>query len=250
MAGRKSHASPGETFLVSEIYPTIQGESSFAGEPTVFVRLFGCNLRCVWCDSMHAVEGADFRKRAVADVVGDVRGLLGEDGPEGRRGIRFVCWTGGEPLLQGPSIARAISALPASLIHTIETDGEVDVRAFDAAAREHRDAGQVRYIMDVKCPGSGMIAKIAYDNLNVLRPADEVKFVISDRGDYEFAKEVLRKHPFQAETILFSPVTPARGVKSGLDPKHLAAWILEDRLRVRLQLQVHKFIWPGQERGV
>ncbi|OGS47289.1 MAG: hypothetical protein A3K66_03145 [Euryarchaeota archaeon RBG_16_67_27] len=250
MASRKAHASPGETFLVSEIYPTIQGESSLVGHATVFVRLFGCNLRCVWCDSMHAVEGTGFRERTVDDVAGEIRKYLGESESDATRGIQFVCWTGGEPLLQWRSIARAISSLPGALVHTIETDGEIDLRAFDAEVRGHRDAGRVRYIMDVKCPGSGMTAKHAYENLERLRPIDEVKFVLADRRDYEFAKQVLGDRPTRASTILFSPVTPAHEVRRGLDPATLATWILEDRLRVRLQPQIHKYIWPGKERGV
>ena len=118
----------GEEFLLNEMYVSVQGESSLVGLPTVFVRLYACNLRCQWCDSMYAVEGGEFTKVHVDDVVRRIRELAG--GPEG---IRNVCWTGGEPLLQGESIAAAIRRLPETFVHSFETDGEVDLRAFDAS---------------------------------------------------------------------------------------------------------------------
>lgn len=247
--GQGESAKPGETLLVSEIYPTIQGESSLVGYPTVFVRLYACNLRCAWCDSMHAVEGDEFQERSVADVVAEVA-RLGARGEGPRTGISHVCWTGGEPLLQWRSMARAIQRLPEGLVHTIETDGEVDLGPFDGEMERHRVAGRVRYIMDVKCPGSGMQAQRAFENLRLLRPFDEVKFVLADRADYEFAMNVLATHAIPVDHVLFSPVTPAHRVPKGLDPAILAAWILEDRLEVRLQPQVHKLIWPGRERGI
>lgn len=241
-------AAPSEKrFQTSEIYTTIQGESSLTGVPTVFVRLYTCNLRCVWCDSMHAVEGGDFREMAVDDLVGRVRELAASGkGP----GIRHLCWTGGEPLLQWRAIVHAINRLPGDFVHTVETDGEVPIEPLSRALRERREKGLLRYIMDVKCPGSGMKARLAFENLRHLRPVDEVKFVILDRGDYEFARDVVSKHEMPTETILFSPVTPAHTVREGLDPAKMATWILEDGLPVRLQLQVHKFIWPGRERGI
>ena len=121
---------------------------------------------------------------------------------------------------------------------------------FDALVAGKREAGLARYIMDVKCPGSGMKAVKAFENLRILRREDEVKFVLADRTDYEFARDVVATHEIPAATLLFSPVTPAHKVGKGLDPATLAAWILEDRLDVRLQPQVHKYIWPGKERGV
>ncbi len=245
-----ARAKPGETFLLSECYATVQGESSFVGTPTVFVRLYTCNLRCIWCDSMHAVEGGEFREVSVADLAAEVRRLALPDAPGPRRGISHVCWTGGEPMLQWRSIARAIEALPDDFVHTIETDGEVDLAPFDSAMGAKRARGLVRYIMDIKCPGSAMVARRAFENLKLLRGEDEVKFVLADRRDYEFAKGVLGAHPMPADTILFSPVTPAHKVRTGLEPATLAAWILADRLDVRLQPQVHKFIWPGKERGI
>ena len=243
---------PGEAFLLSECYASVQGESSLVGTPTVFVRLYTCNLRCVWCDSMYAVEGGDYREVPVDELVAEVQRHAspapGSRGP--RRGISHICWTGGEPLLQWKSIARAIDLLPDRMVHTFETDGEVDLAPFDEAVEAVRDAGRVRYIMDIKCPGSGMKAKKAFENLRLLRRIDEVKFVLLDRPDYEFARDALERHPMPTETVLFSPAFPAHKVDKGLDPATLAAWILEDRLDVRLQPQVHKYIWPGRDRGI
>lgn len=241
---------PGETFLLSECYVTIQGESSLVGTPTVFVRLYSCNLRCAWCDSVYAVEGGDYKEVPISEVVARVEELSRADGGKGRRGISHLCWTGGEPLLQWKSVAKAIELLPAHFTHSIETDGEVDLLPFDRAIAEKRDAGLVRYIMDIKCPGSTMVPKKAFENLRFLRPLDEVKFVILDRRDYEFARQVVAEHEIPARTVLFSPVTPAHRVHEGLEPATLAAWILEDRLDVRLQPQMHKFLWPGKERGI
>lgn len=243
-------AKPGETFLLTECYATIQGESTFVGTPTIFVRLYTCNLRCVWCDSMHAVEGGDFTEVPVRDLVTQVCDLAKPNDRGPRFGIRNVCWTGGEPLLQWRSVARAIEMLPADFVHTFETDGEVDLAPFDDAMPTKRDAGFVRYIMDVKCPGSGMKARTAFENLRLLRREDEVKFVLADRMDYEFARNVLTSRTIPAGTVLFSPVTPAHKVDQGLDPAILAKWILEDGLNVRLQPQVHKYIWPGKDRGI
>lgn len=237
-----------DRFLVSEVYTTVQGESSLVGLPTVFVRLYSCNLRCVWCDSMHAVEGGDYREMSVDDLVRSVSSLAGPS--DGARGMKNVCWTGGEPLLQWRQVAHAIERLPADFVHSIETDGEVLLAPMCERLPEKHEAGLLRYIMDVKCPGSGMEAKLAFENLPRLRSTDEVKFVIADRADYEYARALLTDRDIPAGTILFSPVTPAHKVASGLEPATLAAWILEDRLRVRLQLQVHKVIWPGVDRGI
>ncbi len=240
---------PGETLLLNECYASIQGESSLVGTPTVFVRLYSCNLRCSWCDSVYAVEGGDFSEVTVDELVNRVKGLTAAGYGE-RSGISHVCWTGGEPLLQWRSVARAIRALPAHFVHSMETDGEVDLAPFDTAVAARRADGRVRYIMDIKCPGSSMVAKKAFENLRLLRAQDEVKFVLLDRADYEFARDVVRRQAIAAATILFSPVMPAHEVAKGLDPARLAAWILEDRLDVRLQPQIHKFLWPGKERGV
>jgi 7-carboxy-7-deazaguanine synthase len=238
-----------EEFLLNEMYVSIQGESSLVGLPTVFVRLYTCNLRCVWCDSMYAVEGGEFTRASVADVVARIRALA-RPTAEGAEGIHAICWTGGEPLLQAPAVAAAVQRLPESFVHTIETDGEIDLRPFDELVPEEREAGRVRYVMDVKCPGSGMKADKAFANLARLRAHDEVKFVLQDRNDYDFAKRVLSGYGTKARTILFSPVVAAHKVSEGLEPAGLAGWILEDRLPVRLQVQLHKMIWPGRERGI
>jgi len=239
----------GKEFLLSECYVSVQGESSLVGTPTIFVRLYTCNLRCRWCDSMHAVEGGDFTRTGVDAMVKKILGLAG-DLQSDARGIRNLCWTGGEPLLQGESIARAVERLPETFVHSIETDGEIDLSTFDALVPDERASGRVRYVMDVKCPGSGMVANRAYANLERLREHDEVKFVLLDRADYDFAKGVLSKVDTPARTVLFSPATPAHHVSHGLDPGLLASWILDERLPVRLQLQLHKVIWPGRDRGI
>ena len=239
----------GKEFLLSECYVSVQGESSLVGLPTIFVRLYTCNLRCRWCDSMHAVEGGDFTRTGVDATVKKILRLAG-DLQSDARGIRNLCWTGGEPLLQGESIARAIERLPETFVHSIETDGEIDLSTFDALVPDERASGRVRYVMDVKCPGSGMVANKAYANLERLREHDEVKFVLLDRADYEFARSVLSKVDTRARTVLFSPATPAHQVSHGLDPGQLASWILDERLPVRLQLQLHKLIWPGRARGI
>jgi len=244
-----AHLRRQEEFLLNEMYVSIQGESSLVGLPTVFVRLYSCNLRCVWCDSMYAVEGGDFTRASVSDVVARIRALA-RPTAEGAEGIHAVCWTGGEPLLQAEAMAGAVHQLPDTFLHTIETDGEIDVRPFDEIVSEERETGRVRYVMDVKCPGSGMRADKAYANLARLRAHDEVKFVLQDRNDYEFARRVLSGYGTKAQTILFSPVVPAHKVSEGLTPAELAGWILEDRLPVRLQVQLHKMIWPGRERGI
>src|SRR5207247_8074786 len=160
------------------------------GLPTIFVRLYTCNLRCRWCDSMHAVEGGDFKRMGVDATVKKILGLAG-DLQTDARGIRNLCWTGGEPLLQGESVARAIKRLPEAFVHSIETDGEIDLSTFDALVPEERASGRVRYVMDVKCPGSGMVANKAYATLERLRAHDEVKFVLLDSADYEFDEVVL-----------------------------------------------------------
>ena len=239
----------GDELLLSELYVSVQGESSLVGIPTIFVRLYTCNLRCAWCDSMHAVEGGAYARASIDEVTAKVLELAGPYRYP-TEGIRNLCWTGGEPLLQAKGIARVIHGLPEAFLHSIETDGEIDVRKMDDLVPEERAAGQVRYVMDVKCPGSGMEADKAFGNLGRLLPHDEVKYVIRDRKDYDFAKEVLTSYATRANTVLFSPATAAHTLSKGLEADLLAGWILEDRLPVRLQLQVHKLIWPGRDRGI
>lgn len=223
--GVDPHAPRGTNLVVNEIYASIQGESSYAGLPCVFVRLTGCNLRCTWCDSEFSFyEGT---RRVLDDVVAEVE----------RFGIPLVEVTGGEPLLQ-PGVHPLMARLAdRGLRVLIETSGSIDISGVDP---------RVIRIVDVKCPGSGESDRVHWPNLDRLRPSDEVKFVITDRADYEFAREVVARHGLvsKAAAVLFSPV---HGV---MNARELAEWILADRLAVRLQLQAHKYIWGADVRGV
>ena len=210
---------------VNEIFHSIQGESTHAGRPCVFVRLTACDLRCSWCDTPYAFHQGS--KVSVDDVVSRVIAY----------GCPVVEITGGEPLLQKDVYPLMQRLLDQGLMVMVETGGHLDIAQVPD--------GVVR-IMDVKCPGSGESHRVDWSNLDRLRPADEVKFVIKDRVDYEFARDVVVKHDLEARTaaVLFSPV---HGV---MDPRALAEWILADRLSVRLQLQAHKYIWDPATRGV
>ncbi len=210
---------------INEIFYSIQGESSHAGRPCVFVRLTACDLRCTWCDSPYAFhEGG---KMSLDDIVAEVT----------RHGCDLVEMTGGEPLLQKEVYPLMDRLHEAGLQVLIETGGHRSI--------EHvPDYATV--IMDVKCPGSGEAGKHDAGNFARLRPHDEVKFVIRDRGDYDYARAVLAREQLGAKVagVLFSPV---HGV---LDPKTLSEWVLADRLPVRMQLQAHKYIWGADVRGV
>jgi 7-carboxy-7-deazaguanine synthase len=209
---------------VNEIFHSIQGESTRAGDPCVFVRLTACDLRCTWCDTEYAFyEG---RKMSIDDVVEKVDSY----------GCGLVEITGGEPLLQEGVYELMDRLLAGGHTVMLETGGH---RPIDRVPRE------VIKIVDVKCPGSGESAKNDWKNLERLAPHDEVKFVIADRVDYEFARDVVcRRLAARAGSILFSPV------HGTLDPKTLSEWVLADRLAVRIQLQLHKFIWSPATRGV
>ena len=210
---------------VNEIFHSIQGESTYAGAPCVFVRLTACDLRCAWCDTSYAfTEG---RKVPLDEILAAVEVT----------GCPLVEITGGEPLLQDEVYPLMDALLQRGKTVLLETGGHLSV--------ERVPAGVVK-IVDVKCPASGESAKTCWANLDRLAPSDEVKFVIQDRGDYEFARQVVARHGLEERcaAVLFSPV---HGV---LDPKQLAAWVMTDRLRVRVQLQVHKYIWDPQTRGV
>jgi 7-carboxy-7-deazaguanine synthase len=210
---------------INEIFHSIQGESTHAGRPCVFVRLTACDLRCSWCDTPYAFyEG---RKMSVEDVLGRVRDY----------GCDLVEITGGEPLLQQEVYPLMDRLMAEGRTVMLETGGHLSVdRVPEAVIR----------IIDVKCPGSGEAAKNHWPNLDRLRSTDEVKFVIKDRADYEYARDVVATHKLSGRcaAILFSPV---HGVQ---DAKELAEWVLADRLPVRVQLQTHKYIWDAHTRGV
>ena len=217
---------------VTEIFRSIQGESTYAGLPCVFVRLTGCNLRCVWCDTAYAFHGG--QAKSVADVLSSVRALSERDG---RRVLNLVELTGGEPLLQKDIYPLIDCLLEQRFRVLVETSGERDVSTLPEP---------VVRILDVKCPASGEGGTFRMENLDHLRPHDQLKFVLADRGDYDWARRFLAEHPVQerVEAILFSPVF------GQLEPRLLATWILEEGLPVRLGMQLHKFIWGPDARGV
>ena len=210
---------------INEIFYSIQGESTRAGQPCVFVRLTACDLRCTWCDTEYAFyEGT---KRTVDDVVADVQGY----------GCTLVEITGGEPLLQEDVYPLMERLLEQGHTVMLETGGHRSI------ARVPRE---VIKIVDVKCPGSGESEKNCWSNLAALAPHDEVKFVIQDRRDYEFAVDIVKKYELASRcaAVLFAPVT---GV---LHPRALSEWMLADHVPARLQVQLHKIIWPPDTRGV
>jgi 7-carboxy-7-deazaguanine synthase len=210
---------------VNEIFHSIQGESTYAGEPCVFVRLTACDLRCRWCDTPYAFH--EGRKMSIDEVVAKVD----------EYGCPTVEITGGEPLLQPdvyPLMRRLLAAGKTVLVETGGHRSIVDV-----------PEGVVR-VMDIKCPGSGEAEKTCWANLAHLTDRDQVKFVIADRADYEYARDLVERERLAEScgTVLFSPV------HGELSPRELAEWLLADRLPVRLQLQMHKYIWDPQTRGV
>ena len=209
----------------SEIYVSVQGESTHVGRPCVFVRLTACNLRCVWCDTPYAFTGG--RSLTVDAVVDEVRSL----------GCRLVEITGGEPLLQPEAIPLMQRLVDEGFEVLLETGGHMSV--------EDVPVGVVT-ILDVKCPGSGEADRMHWPNLDRVSAGDEVKFVIRDRADFDYAVDVVARHDLTARVaaVLFSPVF---GV---LPPDQLAQWILAAHLPVRLQLQAHKYIWAPETRGV
>ncbi|HVH28511.1 MAG TPA: radical SAM protein [Vicinamibacterales bacterium] len=209
---------------INEIFYSIQGESTRAGQPCVFVRLTACDLRCSWCDTPYAFD--EGRKMSVDEVVGAVE----------RYGCPLVEITGGEPLLQEDVYELMERLQQRGRTVMLETGGHRSIARVPAT---------VLKIVDVKCPGSGEADKNDWSNLEALAPHDEVKFVIKDRADYEFAKGVISRHGLaDRAAILLSPV---HGV---LEPRTLSEWLLADHLPARLQLQLHKYIWPPDTRGV
>lgn len=210
---------------INEIYHSIQGESTTAGKPCVFVRLTYCNLRCAYCDTEYAFyEGKDMSVQQVIDEVEKYK-------------CKLVEITGGEPLLQmGECLDLMETLCKLGYEVMIETGGSLSIKEIDA---------RVKIIMDLKCPSSGMEMKNLYENVQYLKPADELKFVIGNREDYDWTVEILKKYNLNRKcAILFSVVF------GKLEPVELINWILEDKLDVRFQLQMHKYIWHPETKGV
>lgn len=207
---------------ICEIFSSIQGESSYAGLPCTFIRLSGCNLRCSYCDTTYAYEeGFEMSVKEVIEVVRN-------------KGLHLVEITGGEPLLQKETYSLIDSLINEGYTVLIETNGSISLNNINKGAV---------IIMDIKTPGSGMSSEMMLSNISFLKPIDEIKFVLCDRLDYEWAKDFINTHSLRSYKILFSP---AFGM---LDPETLSRWIIDDRLNVRLNLQLHKYIFKSS-RGV
>lgn len=213
------------SLALAEVFKSIQGETSYAGRPCAFVRTVGCNLRCAWCDTAYAQEGEGIRLTS-DEILAEIE----------RFGTELVCITGGEPLVQTEGVIELSKAL-LERGHTVllETNGTLDLSPVPE--------GVVR-IMDVKCPGSGESDKLLPSNLAHLSPSDEVKFVVADRADFDWAVAFISERGLAGgPEILFAPVADR------LAPRTLAQWVLAAGLEVRLQLQLHKLLWPEQDRG-
>lgn len=211
------------TLRVTEIFLSLQGESSRVGLPTVFVRLTGCPLRCGYCDTGYAFTGGEtMTLEAILNRVADLH-------------ARYVCVTGGEPLAQKNCLSLLTALCDAGYSVSLETSGALDISEVDA---------RVSRIVDIKTPGSGEVAKNRWENLGALTPRDEIKFVLCDESNYQWAKQVLSEHHLTEQCpVLFSPV------HGQLEPGQLADWILRDQLPVRMQVQLHKILWgvaPGR----
>jgi 7-carboxy-7-deazaguanine synthase len=237
---------------VTEIFRSIQGESTYAGLPCIFVRLTGCNLRCTWCDTAYAFHGGT--RMSIDDVLGRVQelssGRSSDSGTDAKMAVQLekpislIELTGGEPLLQPDAVGLAQRLMAENYTVLVETSGERFVGILPQ---------QVVKIVDVKCPDSGEGGTFLLDNLKAIDTKDEVKFVIGSRRDYEFARDFSATHQLagRVRQVLFSPVFPdPNGSWSGLDAQILAEWILADCLPVRLGLQLHKFVWHPSTRGV
>jgi 7-carboxy-7-deazaguanine synthase len=220
-----------QNFLrVTEIFHSVQGESTWAGLPCTFVRLTGCPLRCVWCDTEYSFHGGE--KMSLDAILDRVREI----------GTPLVEITGGEPLIHRNAFVLAERLLDEGCTVLVETSGAIDVAPLDP---------RVHKIMDLKCPGSGEVSRNLWSNLDHLGPRDEIKFVIAGREDYEWARETIRSrgldvrlHRGELRALLFSPVWES------MDFRELAEWVLQDRLPVRYQIQLHKIIWGAQVPGV
>ena len=220
-AGRETRAAPSATRLkLTEIFLSLQGESTFVGCPTVFVRLTGCPLRCGYCDTEYAFHGGAWHEQA--EVLATVAG----------HGVRHVCVTGGEPLAQKACLPLLAALCDAGHTVSLETSGALDVAAVDP---------RVVKILDIKTPGSREAGRNRWANLPLLQAQDQIKFVICDRADYDWAKAVVAEHALAARhTVLFSPSA------TQLPARELADWIVADRLPVRFQMQLHKILWGGE----
>jgi 7-carboxy-7-deazaguanine synthase len=228
----------GFAMVITEIFKSIQGEGTRAGLPCIFVRLTGCNLRCTWCDTAYAFHGGT--KHSMEEVLEKVQGLAGD----GERRVALVEITGGEPLLQPETPTLAEKLVASGYTVMIETSGEQFVGTLPPG---------VIKIVDVKCPDSGEPDTFDMANLEAVGANDEIKFVISTRRDYEFARDFVKMHQLaeRVHAVLFSPVFEDPGGKwPALSARELAEWILEDGMRVRLGLQLHKFIWDPSMKGV
>ena len=211
-----------ERLRITEIFHSIQGEADAVGWPTVFVRLTGCPLRCTWCDTTYSFHGGAWR--IIDDIVAEVAS----------HGARHVCVTGGEPLSQKRCLVLLERLCDAGHEVSLETSGALDVSRVDP---------RVRKVMDLKAPGSGEIGRNRWSNIEHLLAHDQVKFVLADRTDYEWARGVVAEHALASRCqVLFSPV------HGSLAPRQLAEWMLADRLPVRMQMQLHKLLW-GDEPG-
>ncbi len=209
---------------VNEIYFSIQGESSYAGLPCVFVRLTSCNLRCVWCDTEYAFYEGEWK--SLDQIVAEAAQFSS----------KLVELTGGEPLLQKESFTLVDKLVEAGFKVLIETSGSISLKKLNPEAIK---------IMDIKCPGSQMAHKNYWENIDYLTPKDEVKFVLAGRADYDWAVDVMRKYQLDRKAaVLFSTVFGA------IEPIQVVEWILQDKLPVRFQLQMHKFIWHPETKGV
>ena len=217
-------ASP-ERLRITEIFLSLQGEARSIGWPTVFVRLTGCPLRCQYCDTAYAFHGGQWWE--IDDILAEVA----------RHGVRHVCVTGGEPLAQKRCIDLLQRLCDAGYDVSLETSGALDIAGVDP---------RVSRVVDLKTPGSAEMARNRLENIPLLTARDQVKFVIKDRADYEYARDVAARESLSSKVaaVLFSPV---HGV---MDPRTLAEWMLADRVAARLQLQAHKYIWSPDARGV
>ena len=209
---------------ITEIFFSIQGESTYSGLPCVFIRTTGCNLRCVWCDTAYAFYGGE--EMSLDQIVARVEGY----------DCKLVELTGGEPMLQKEIYELSERLLAGGYTVLMETGGSLDLSRLDA---------RVVKIMDLKCPGSGEEDKNYWPNLEVLQPHDQIKFVIKDRGDYDWALAAIRRHRLEERiALLFSPVFNEKNYRE------LAEWMLADCINARFQVLLHKYIWPSDMRGV